>query len=251
MHYLEFLREAHRQIQPRLYVEIGVRIGRSLALSRAKTYGIDPAFAIKEELNAWVRLFRTTSDEFFQRSDLVELFQEPADMAFIDGMHHFEFALRDFANVERVASKRAIVFFDDVFPRKPEWATREKTGGAWTGDVWKILPCLNDYRKDLAVLPINVRPSGLLMVCNLDPDSRTLVSRYQEILEEFSSSSYNEVPQYVLNREGILEPESLLTSGLLKTVASSETENIKAAVRNWEAGVRRMSPPGRSDKVVA
>ena len=41
-------------------------------------------------------LFPQTSDEFFARNDVgAELGGLPVDLAFIDGMHHFEFALRD------------------------------------------------------------------------------------------------------------------------------------------------------------
>ena len=46
MDYLDFLPEVHRRLRPRAYLEIGVRWGHSLALSRCRSVGVDPAFGI-------------------------------------------------------------------------------------------------------------------------------------------------------------------------------------------------------------
>ena len=43
-----------------------------------------------------------TSDDFFASHDLAQVLGgRPVDLAYIDGMHQFEFALRDFMNLER------------------------------------------------------------------------------------------------------------------------------------------------------
>jgi hypothetical protein len=127
MDYLPFLRAAHELIKPETYVEVGVHNGSSMSQSRCVSVGIDPAFAINKELRCPVHLYRTTSDEYFSRPDLLEATGGmPFDLAFIDGMHLFEFALRDFVNVERHCSPRSAVIFDDVLPRKPDEAARQK-----------------------------------------------------------------------------------------------------------------------------
>ena len=36
------------------------------------------------------------------------------DLAFIDGLHLFEFSLRDFMNVEKLAHPGSVVVFDDA-----------------------------------------------------------------------------------------------------------------------------------------
>src|SRR5215213_1401841 len=76
----------HQQLQPRAYLEVGVHTGSSLALSRTRSIGIDPAYAITKEIACDVQLHRTTSDEFFSRPDAVAFFDGvPIDLAFIDG----------------------------------------------------------------------------------------------------------------------------------------------------------------------
>lgn len=78
-----------------------------LAASEARAIGIDSSPALAFALPSSVHLCRHTSDEFFARSDLHELLGgTPVDLAFIDGMHLFEFALRDFVNLERLCPSR-------------------------------------------------------------------------------------------------------------------------------------------------
>src|SRR5207249_2239032 len=95
--------------------------------------------------------YRLTSDEFFARHDLGEILGRPVDFAFIDGWHLFEFALRDFMNLERFCTDRPLIALHDCLPRPREIAAREKTpqGIAWAGDVWKLILCLADFRPDL------------------------------------------------------------------------------------------------------
>ena len=72
-----------------------------------------------------MQLFRTTSDEYFARPDpLAPLGGLPFDLAFIDGLHLFEFALRDFINAERGSRPGAVILFDDILPRKVVEASR-------------------------------------------------------------------------------------------------------------------------------
>jgi hypothetical protein len=100
----DLLPRIHQHLQPRTYVEIGVETGASLRLALPGTLalGIDPQPQLTKPLRRNARVFRLTSDEFFARHDLrAELKGQPVDFALIDGMHHFEYALRDFMNLER------------------------------------------------------------------------------------------------------------------------------------------------------
>ena len=73
MFYTQFLQGVHERLRPETYLEVGVRDGRSLTLSRARSVGVDPAFAIEVELDGDLALVRTTSDEYFARPDPLAL----------------------------------------------------------------------------------------------------------------------------------------------------------------------------------
>src|SRR5207249_3909276 len=108
--YLAVLERIHAQLMPRTYIEIGVFQGESLRLARFPTQaiGIDPAPQLGSPLAPNQRLFTDTSDAFFSSHDVRAEFDAlPIDLAFIDGMHHFEYALRDFINVERFSSRES------------------------------------------------------------------------------------------------------------------------------------------------
>jgi hypothetical protein len=108
MNYLDFLSALHERLIPRTYLEIGIAQGHSLALSSCRSIGVDPAFEVDQEVLAPVSLHRCTSDEYFRRlSDARESpFGElPIELAYVDGMHHFENALRDFIGIERSSSR--------------------------------------------------------------------------------------------------------------------------------------------------
>ena len=224
MLYLDFLRSVHERLAPAAYLEIGIRNGNSLALARCRAVGIDPAFAIHAELDGDVALFRTTSDEYFSRADpLGPTGGEPFELSFIDGLHLFEFALRDFIFAERHSSARGMIVFDDVLPRSIPEAARERHTHGWTGDVFGVLQVLERYRPDLVVIPLDTRPTGLLAVVGLDPENEVLVDRFDEILAEFRRPDPQPVPSDILDRRSVVAPARFLSSGLLELLSDQPT----------------------------
>ena len=114
---LEFF---HTHLQPEFYFEIGVDRGLSLARAKGKALGVDarPKLNLAVDLPKHTQILGMSSDTFFR--DQAELaFSTPPDLAFIDGMHLFEFALRDFMNLERYAAPYALVGIDDIYPCQP------------------------------------------------------------------------------------------------------------------------------------
>lgn len=206
--YLDTLAAVHDHFQPGVYLEIGIRHGVSLALANRSrlVVGVDPAPDLRIALADHFRIMSMTSDQFFD-SDPLAILGEPADFAFIDGMHLFEFALRDFMNVERYATENSIIVFDDIFPNHPLQAERERQSGVWTGDVWKIMPCLRKYRPDLLLLPLDAHPAGLLFVANLDPRNQVLRANYSSIFDEFTSATAPTLGVKTLSRVGVLPPD--------------------------------------------
>jgi hypothetical protein len=182
--YLDVLQQVHQRLRPRFYLEVGVRQGASLRLAKCAAVGIDPSPRISTELYAGVRVFRTTSDDFFESTVVQTL--PPIDMAFIDGMHLSEYALRDFINIERLSSPSSVILFDDISPNHVAQATRSRTTAVWTGDIWKIVELMALFRPDLVLLRLNSFPTGLLLVTNLNPCSQVLrqnLSKISTLLE--------------------------------------------------------------------
>jgi hypothetical protein len=143
-----------------------------------------------------------TSDEFFANNDPKAVFPLGVDLAFLDGLHRFEYLIRDFVGTERCCHARSIVLIHDCLPLNHRMAERTMRGddtespetrSAWTGDVWRILPIVKKYRPDLRVLLLDCPPTGLVAITNLDPTSDVLVKAYYRIVDEFSSDDLEEV----------------------------------------------------------
>ncbi|MFI2103376.1 class I SAM-dependent methyltransferase [Isoptericola sp. NPDC019693] len=200
----------HRQLRPRTYLEIGVADGSSLQLSSVPSVAIDPAFHVRKELSAKVRLARTTSDDYFATTDPKRWLGGPVELAFIDGMHLFEYALRDFINVEKHCRWSSVVVLDDMLPRSVDEAARERHTRAWTGDVFRVADVLRAYRPDLTVLPVDTSPTGVVVVLGLDPSSTVLSDSYDRIIEEYLHSDPQPVPRSVLDRTGAWQGATLL-----------------------------------------
>jgi hypothetical protein len=193
--YYDMFAEIHKKWPPNIYIEIGVATGKSLALSRSGTrsLGIDPATA-EEGLLCFKspennpQLYKMTSDDFFSCKDVrKEMGQSHFDVAFIDGLHHFDQVLRDFINLEKIANKDSVILVHDCLPINGQVATRERTTAFWTGDVWKLIPCLLTVRPDLEIITLPVAPSGVALIRSLDPSSRMLERQYDAIVKHFDA----------------------------------------------------------------
>lgn len=220
----EFLRRLHQRLQPRTYFEIGVRTGQSLTLSRVPSVGVDPFFAVKAELHCDLHLVRTTSDEFFARPEPFAHFDQPVvDLAFIDGMHLAEFALRDFMNTERHCHPASVIVIDDVLPRSVDEGGRGRIGsaadgGPWAGDVYKVTEVLRARRPDLVVLEIDTSPTGTLVVMLPDPHDATLAAAYDDLVPEMVVPDPQEVPEWALTRSRAIDPGVLLQAPIWDTM---------------------------------
>jgi predicted O-methyltransferase YrrM len=219
--YLDVLKKIHATLGPRNYLEIGVRLGNSLALARCPAIAVDPAPDLRIEARSDTRMIQSTSDEFF------ESFEEtaPFDLTFIDGMHLFEFALRDFINSERLSSPTSLIVMDDIFPNHALQAKRVRETQIWTGDVWKIVPCLRQMRPDLLLLPVDAAPGGLLLIAGLAPENSVLRQNYNPIIARHLGSAFNKVPSDVLARKGALAPDDERIARLAKLLSELRDRN--------------------------
>jgi tetratricopeptide (TPR) repeat protein len=187
-HYHDLLARLHTALRPPVYLEIGVESGKSLAFARPPTIalGVDPAPAIDRALRPHERIFTMTSDAFFATTELSVVAGKPAiDLAFIDGMHTFDQALRDFINVERRAHARTIVLVHDCLPLSAATATRTQETCFWSGDTWRLIPLLKRHRPDLTIRTVPCRPTGLAIITGLDPASTGLDETFAALAADY------------------------------------------------------------------
>jgi len=160
----------------RVYLEIGVRAGGTFLRVRVpRKIGVDPAgLGLRARLasvaeysaNFRLRFFTVTSDEFFERHAASTFSRRRIDLAFIDGKHTYEQALRDITNVLAWLSPRGVVVVHDANPateaqawpaESPEEAARiwaDEARDGWCGDVWKAIVHLRGARPDVGLLTV-------------------------------------------------------------------------------------------------
>ena len=187
--YRDWLSRFHELLRPKFYVEIGVDSGASICRARPPTcaIGVDPTPRIGTPFATETHIFTETSNEFFARGRLNGLLgDQPLELAFIDGEHSFEQSLLDFINMERFCGPRSVILLHDTYPFE---ATEEQSQLS-TGDVWRTVYCLKNFRPDLDIFTIATAWTGLTVVTGLDPQSCVLPNHYHGIVEEFRDLPY-------------------------------------------------------------
>jgi tetratricopeptide (TPR) repeat protein len=196
--YRAVIARLHSILRPATYLEIGVETGETLALASdaRRVAGVDPhPEKMVVETPPHCRFYPMTSDQFFARETSDSVFEGHApDLAFIDGMHWFEYVLRDFINVERWCTPHSTIVLHDCLPVAAVAAQRERASTFWVGDTWKALECLLEYRPDLRIRVVPTAPSGLVVVRDLDPNSTVLVANMNDILKRYRDVAYRHEP---------------------------------------------------------
>jgi hypothetical protein len=200
----------HELLKPVFYLEIGIAQGKSLALATCSAVGVDPVPRQLEHLPDTTRLVTATSDEFF--ADMaMHILPHPPDLILLDGMPLLEYLLRDLIHAEALAHSKTLIMIPGVLPPDPTQATRRRTGPDWTGDIWKLPEILQIHRPDLRRMLLDVTPSGLLLITNLDPASTVLSDKTPEILSTYESMKM--VPEKVSSRSGAVVPDQVVLKG--------------------------------------
>jgi tetratricopeptide (TPR) repeat protein len=187
--YRQVLERMHAWLKPNNYVEIGVETGASMALAQYPTIaiGIDPTPRLATSPKTICKIFPLTSDDYFARRDLCQDIEaENLDLAFIDGQHLFEQALRDFINLERFSGRRTVILIHDCLALDALTSSRDRKTRFWSGDVWKLVLILRELRPDLSVFTIATPPSGLCVVSELDRHSTALADNFEAIVGKYT-----------------------------------------------------------------
>lgn len=231
MNYLEALGLTHETLRPANYCEIGCRLGHSLALSTAPAIGVDPNYEIKVALATPTRLFNTTSDSFFAQDDVAQTLGAPIDLAFIDGLHLVEFALRDFMNLEKHAAANSVIAIDDLLPQHMDYTSRERNTRIWTGDVYRLIPILRHYRPDLEIRIYDIEMKGFGLVSQLDPSSGVLAANYAAIEADIHAGKWA-FPTVEAIREHMQPRSTDMLAGDLQALAAWRAGKRGVAIRS-------------------
>jgi len=194
--YLRWLERLYAATRPPSVVEIGVFEGDSLACVRPPTLaiGVDPEPRALRPLRAQTVLYPETSDEFFARERLDDLLGgDPLGIGFIDGLHRFEQALRDFIGLERYCGPESLILLHDTVPLDEVTQRRVPETQFHTGDVWRTVMALKEFRPDLEVFTVATPPTGLTVVAGLDPSSRVLGDRYDEVVARWLDTPFSSI----------------------------------------------------------
>ncbi|MGE4291586.1 MAG: class I SAM-dependent methyltransferase [Desulfovibrio sp.] len=139
MNRMELINIIAEHIGAKNYLEVGVRFGACLSGIRAPNrVGVDPQPMLHEAKPEHrpglegVTLYLCTSDEYFAKAS------ERFDLVFVDGMHLYEFAMRDLLNALNLLRPGGFVVMHDMCPRCAAVAGRCRTSTEWNGDVWKV-----------------------------------------------------------------------------------------------------------------
>ena len=194
--YLDWLEKLYGYLKPKNVIEIGVSQSASLARvpRPAIAIGVDPVPSVIYPLQTEAHIFAETSDDFFAHRNVLELLRgEPLSIGFIDGSHLFEQALRDFMNLEKYSSPNSLIMFHDTVPLDELTQRREPETHFSTGDVWKTILCLKQYRPDLDIFTIATPPTGLTLVLGLNPSSVVLTENYEHAVAQFIERGFSAV----------------------------------------------------------
>jgi hypothetical protein len=180
----------HATLRPAVYLELGVEHGHSLALAQPPTLaiGVDPSPGadVLARCAPGAQLHRMTSSEFLARPPAqTGLADRGFDLAFVDGDHRFAGVLDDFIGLEALAAPGAVIAVHDTLPLDALTAGPDRRTGFYSGDGWKLGPCLCALRPALRVVTLPVAPTGLTLITGLEPASRVLADRRNALVEAY------------------------------------------------------------------
>ena len=142
-------------------------------------------------------------------------------MAFIDGLHLFEQALKDFINIECYTLQNSIILIHDCLPLNQMTSSRTRKTAFWSGDVWKFITCLKKYRPDLEIFTIATYPTGLGVITNLNPKSTFLKTNFNQIVNEFIRYEYTYLDVDRTKKLNVVSNDWALITGRLDSIQSS------------------------------
>ena len=194
------------------YLEIGVFNGHIFFRVKTKfKVAVDPCFpfstgrkilkTIINPYNLYNRYFQKPADDFFAQDATRVIGKRKIEISLIDGMHEYDYALRDAENVLLRLSQNGVIVMHDCNPLTPEanvsfaeWEARN-FAGTWNGDVWKTIMHLRT-RGDINVFVLDC-DHGLGIITREKPAS--VLSYTPQQIASFSYSDFDKNRKAWLN----------------------------------------------------
>ncbi len=183
MNRLDVIQALMRQKNLKNYLEIGVENGHIFfRIKSTFKIAVDPKFifdasrrfgkAIINPYNLNNQYFEKTSDDFFAQDAQRVFSAKKLQLALVDGMHEYQFALRDVENALNYMDDDGVIIMHDCNPQTAGAAGRFEDWevGEWNGDVWRTIIHLRSQRPDLNVFVLDV-DQGLGIVTKKTPES--------------------------------------------------------------------------------
>lgn len=193
------------------YLEIGVNRGKCLFNIKGakKRFAVDPFFNFslwkkvraiaKNADNTKNQYFEVTSDAFFlENKDILK--NNPLDLAFIDGLHTYDQALKDTLNALKYMGDNGIVILHDCNPldelaaypansiddARKDLQNHPNWKNIWNGDVWKTIVHIRKNHPELTAFVLDT-DHGLGFVYKKD---REILPPFFDVIENINELGY-------------------------------------------------------------
>lgn len=205
MNRLEIIQSLMKEKGLKNYLEIGVFNGHIFFRIKSDfKIAVDPEFrfdssrrfgkTIINPYNVYNKYFSKTSDDFFS-ADAPEVFNgKQLNISLIDGMHEYDYALRDTENVLKYLSNDGVIILHDCNPliksassSYAEWEARNFSD-TWNGDVWRVILHLQCLRHDVNAFVLDC-DHGLGIITKRTPEHP--LSFTKEQIAVFSYEDFN------------------------------------------------------------
>jgi hypothetical protein len=205
------------------YLEIGVSDGACFcSINVSEKIGVDPvnpSAAVKIELNKpGVQYFAVESDKFFER-DAPSILADGVDVVFIDGLHTYEQAYRDFTNSLKHLRSHGLILLHDCLPTSELEAIPAKSyqeaialnngcssNGDWVGDVWKVVLRLRAQHTELKTCVLH-SDHGIGMIYKGQNNARL-----DRSLRQIEAMTYSDLTSDVSGLLNLRKPKELLVA---------------------------------------
>ena len=192
------------------YFEIGVFNGHILfKIKTTFKVAVDPNFkfdflrklgkSIINPYNLTNQYYKVTSDVFFKEYAGKTFVKNKIELSLIDGMHEYEFVVRDIENTLHYMLDHGVIIIHDCNPATAQAEVRFEDWngeGAWNGNVWKAIVHLRSLRTDLNVFVLDC-DHGLGIITKDKPEDKLNFSKGE--IDQFTYGDLVENRQKWLN----------------------------------------------------